>query len=225
MAAAAQAMGFEYLAITEHSRRQGMAHGLDAKRLREQGEAIDRFNARTKGIRVLKGIEVDILDDGTLDLPDSALAGLDIVIAAVHSRFDLSRAQQTARILRALEHPKVNLLAHPTGRLIGQREPYDVDMLQVVRKAREQGVHLELNAHPERLDLIDTHCRMAKDEGVLIAIALDAHDAAQLANLRFGVGQARRGWIERGDVLNTRSLRDLLPMLDRSRTRAASIRC
>jgi DNA polymerase (family 10) len=224
MAAAAQAMGFEYLAITEHSRRQGMAHGLDAKRLRAQGEAIDRFNARTKGIRVLKGIEVDILDDGTLDLPDSALAGLDIVVAAVHSRFDLSRAQQTARILRALEHPKVNLLAHPTGRLIGQREPYDVDMLQVVRKAREQGVHLELNAHPERLDLIDTHCRMAKDEGVLIAITSDAHDTAQLANLRFGVGQARRGWIERGDVLNTRPLRDLLPLLARTRAGAPSPR-
>jgi DNA polymerase (family 10) len=222
MAAAARAMGFEYLAITEHSRRERMAHGLDPKRLREQGEAIDRFNTRTRGIRVLKGIEVDILDDGTLDLPDSALAGLDIVIAAVHSRFDLSRAQQTARILRALEHPKVNLLAHPTGRLIGQREPYDVDMLQVVRKAREQGVHLELNAHPERLDLIDTHCRMAKDEGVLIAITSDAHDAAQLANLRFGVGQARRGWIERGDVLNTRSLRELLPLLARTRAGAPS---
>lgn len=224
MAAAAQAMGFEYLAITEHSRRQGMAHGLDPKRLREQGEAIDRLNARAKGIRVLKGIEVDILDDGTLDLPDSALAGLDIVIAAVHSRFDLSRAQQTARILRALGHPKVNLLAHPTGRLIGQREPYDVDMLQVVRKAREQGVHLELNAHPERLDLIDTHCRMAKDEGVLIAITSDAHDTVQLANLRFGVGQARRGWIERGDVLNTRSLRELLPLLARTRAGAPSPR-
>ena len=147
------------------------------------------------------------------------------MIAAVHSRFDLSRAQQTARILRAPEHPNVNLLAHPTGRLIGQREPYDVDMLQVVRKAREQGAHLELNAHPERLDLIDTHCRMAKDEGVLIAITSDAHDMAQLANLRFGVGQARRGWIERDDVLNAQSLRDLLPMLHRSRPRAASIRC
>ncbi|HLS57424.1 MAG TPA: DNA polymerase/3'-5' exonuclease PolX [Zeimonas sp.] len=217
MAAAAQTLGFEYLAITEHSRRQGMAHGLDEKRLREQGEAIDRLNRRSKGIRVLKGIEVDILDDGTLDLPDSALSGLDIVVAAVHGRFDLSRAQQTERILRALEHPSVNLLAHPSGRLIGEREPYDVDMLQVVRKAREQGVHLELNAHPERLDLIDTHCRMAKDEGVLIAITSDAHDTAQFGNLRFGVGQARRGWIERGDVVNTRPLRELLPLLDRAR--------
>jgi len=219
MAAAAKALGFEYLAITEHSRRQGMTHGLDEKRLRVQGEEIDRFNARSRGMHVLKGIEVDILDDGALDLPDSALAGLDLVVAAVHGRFNLSRAQQTARILRALENPHVRLLAHPSGRLIGEREPYDVDMLQVMRKARERGTWLELNAHPERLDLIDTHCRMAKDEGVLLAIDSDAHDTAQFANLRFGVGQARRGWIERGDVVNTRPLPELLRLLERARSR------
>jgi len=213
MAAAARALGFEYLAITEHSRRQRMAHGLDAQRLRAQGEEIDRLNRQAKGFRLLKGIEVDILEDGNLDLPDSALAGLDIVVAAVHSRFELSRAQQTERILRALAHPRVKLLAHPSGRLIGQREPYDVDMTQVIRKAREHGVSLELNAHPERLDLIDTHCRMAKDERVPVAITSDAHDVAQFANLRFGIGQARRGWLERDDVLNTRPLRELLKFL------------
>lgn len=213
MAAAARALGFEYLAITEHSRRQRMAHGLDAQRLRAQGEEIDRLNRQAKGFRLLKGIEVDILEDGSLDLPDSALAGLDLVVAAVHSRFELSRARQTERILCALAHPRVKLLAHPSGRLIGQREPYDVDMTQVIRKAHEHRVSLELNAHPERLDLIDTHCRMAKDEGVPIAITSDAHDVAQFANLRFGIGQARRGWLERGDVLNTRPLRELLKFL------------
>ncbi len=220
MVAAAQALGFEYLAITEHSRRQTMAHGLDPERLRRQADAIDRLNAKRKGIRVLKGIEVDILDDGTLDLPDSVLAELDIVVAAVHSRFNLSRAQQTERILRALENPHVTLLAHPTGRLIGEREPYDVDMLKIVRKAKARHIYLELNAHPERLDLTDTNCRMAKDEGVLVAIDSDAHDTGQFANLHYGVGQARRGWLRREDVLNTRGLGEILPLLWRDGARS-----
>jgi DNA polymerase (family 10) len=215
MVAAARALGFEYLAITEHSRRQSMAHGLDPERLRRQGGAIDRLNARTKGIRVLKGIEVDILDDGTLDLPDSVLAELDLVIAAVHTRFNLSRAQQTERILRALDNPHVTLLAHPSGRLIGEREPYDVDMLKIMRKAKTRRVYLELNAHPERLDLTDTNCRMAKDEGVLVAVNSDAHDTGEFANLRYGIGQARRGWLARADILNTRSLPELQPLLKR----------
>lgn len=226
MVAAARTLGFEYLAITEHSRRQTMAHGLDPERLRRQGDAIDRLNAKSTGIRVLKGIEVDILDDGTLDLPDSVLAELDLVVAAVHSRFNLSRAQQTERILRALDNPRVTLLAHPSGRLIGEREPYDVDMLKIMRKAKARRVHLELNAHPERLDLTDTNCRMAKDEGVLVAIDSDAHDTGQFANLGYGVGQGRRGWLGREDVLNTRALSELLPLLERggmgkSRSRVA----
>jgi DNA polymerase (family 10) len=216
MVAAGQALGFEYLAITEHSRRQTMAHGLDPERLRRQADAIDRLNAKSKGIRVLKGIEVDILDDGTLDLPDSVLAELDLVVAAVHSRFNLSRAQQTERILRALDNPQVMLLAHPSGRLIGEREPYDVDMLKIMRKAKARRVYLELNAHPERLDLTDTNCRMAKDEGVLVAIDSDAHDTGEFVNLRYGVGQARRGWLGREDVLNSRSLPELVPMLERA---------
>ncbi|HXX84025.1 MAG TPA: DNA polymerase/3'-5' exonuclease PolX [Casimicrobiaceae bacterium] len=217
MAAAARTLGFEYLAITEHSRRQAMTHGLDPERLRQQIDAIDRLNPKLKGIRLLRGIEVDILDEGTLDLPDSVLAKLDLVVAAVHSRFNLSRAQQTQRILRALDNPYVTLLAHPTGRLLGEREPYDVDMLQIVRKAKEKRIHIELNAHPERLDLTDAHCRMARDEGVLIAIDSDAHSIQDFHNLRFGIGQARRGWVTREGVLNTRSLRDLLPLLARSR--------
>jgi len=220
MVAAAEALGFEYLAITEHSRRQTMAHGLDPERLRRQADAIDRMNAKSKVIRVLKGIEVDILDDGTLDLPDRVLAELDLVVAAVHSRFNLSRAQQTERILRALDNPRVTLLAHPSGRLIGEREPYDVDMLKIMRKAKARRVHLELNAHPERLDLTDTNCRMAKDEGVLVAVNSDAHDTGEFANLRYGIGQARRGWLARADILNTRSLPELLPLLKRDGIRA-----
>ena len=215
MAAAAQALGFEYLAITEHSRRQAMAHGLDPARLRRQADVIDQMNAGSPGIRLLKGIEVDILDDGNLDLPDGVLRELDLVLAAIHTQFNLSRAQQTERILRALDNPLVTLLAHPSGRLIGAREPYDVDMLKIVRKAKQKHVYLELNAQSDRLDLTDANCRMAKDEGVLVAVNSDAHDTGGFANLHYGVGQARRGWLGRRDVLNTRSLAELLPLLRR----------
>jgi DNA polymerase (family 10) len=215
MAAAARALRFEYLAITDHSRHQAMSHGLDPGRLLRQGRAIAHLNARLRGLRVLHGIEVDILESGALDLPDDALAPLDIVVAAVHSQFNLSRARQTERILRALDHPRVTLLAHPTGRLIGEREPYDVDIVQLVRKAKARGVHLEVNAHPERLDLVDTYCRLCRDEGVLVAIDSDAHSTQEFSHLRYGIGQARRGWLGRGDVLNTRPLAQLLPLLDR----------
>lgn len=217
MALAAKALGLSYLAITEHSRRLAMARGLDPRRLAEQGEAIDRLNEKLKtqgaDIVLLKGIEVDILEDGSLDLPDSALAPLDLVIVAVHSRFDLPRARQTERILRAMDNAYVTMLAHPTGRVIESRVPYDVDMLRIVRHAKQRGCFLELNAHPERLDLLDSHCLMAKEEGVPVAINSDAHSREDLANLRFGVGQARRGWLEAGDVLNTRPLPELKRLL------------
>lgn len=213
MARAARAMGFAYLAITEHSRRLAMAHGLDPRRLAEQCDAIDRLNERLDGIVLLKGIEVDILEDGSLDLPDSALARLDLVVGAVHSRFDLPRARQTERILRAMDNRYFTLLAHPTGRMLEEREPYDVDMLRIIRHARQRGCFLELNAHPERLDLLDIHCRMAQEEGVLVAIDSDAHARADFANLRFGVGQARRGWLAAQDVLNTRPLAELRELL------------
>jgi DNA polymerase (family 10) len=213
MALAAKAAGLQYLAITEHSRRVSMAHGLDPQRLARQVDEIDRLNASLEGITVLKGIEVDILEDGALDLPASSLAGLDLVVGAVHSKFNLTRARQTERILKAMDAPYFSILAHPTGRLIGAREPYDVDMLKIVRKARSRGIALELNAHPERLDLIDTYCRMAKEEGVLVAISSDAHAAGDFANLRYGVGQARRGWLSASDVLNCRRLADLRPIL------------
>ena len=213
MALAAKALGLSYLAITEHSRRLAMAHGLDPRRLAEQCDAIDRLNERLDGIVLLKGIEVDILENGSLDLPDTSLARLDLVIGAVHSRFDMTRARQTARILRAMDNRYFTLLAHPTGRVIESREPYDVDMLRVIRHARQRGCFLELNAHPERLDLLDSHCIMAKEEGVLVAINSDAHAREDFAHLRLGIGQARRGWLAAADVLNTRQLPELRRLL------------
>lgn len=216
MALAAQAQGFEYLAITEHSRRLTVAHGLDPLRLARQCDEIDALNEQLTGITLLKGIEVDILEDGSLDLPDNVLARLDLVVGAVHSKFDLSRARQTERILRAMEHPCFTMLAHPTGRLIEKREPYDVDMLRIIRQAKKRGCFLELNAHPERLDLLDTYCQMAKEEGVLISINSDAHSTFDFANLRFGVGQARRGWLGKQDVLNSRPLAELRTLIKRT---------
>jgi DNA polymerase (family X) len=215
MALAAQNHGLSYLAITEHSQRLKMTHGLDAARLSQQIDEIDALNPTLKDFVVLKGIEVDILEDGTLDLPDSILSRLDIVVAAVHSKFDLSRAQQTERILRAMERPYFTMLAHPTGRMLFEREPYDVDMQRIVKHAKQRGCFLELNAHPQRLDLLDTDCQMAKSEGVLVSINSDAHSAFEFDNLRFGVGQARRGWLEASDVLNTRTLSQLRDLLAR----------
>lgn len=216
MAEAARLLGFEYLAITDHSRRLAMAHGLDPKRLRRQTEMIDAFNAAKSGITLLKGIEVDILEDGKLDLPASVLSELDLVIGAVHSQFNLSRAKQTARILRAMEQRYFTILAHPSGRLMPNREPYDVDMPRIIRGAQQRGCFLELNAHPDRLDLTDTYCHLAKDAGVLVSIASDAHRQNEFGNLRFDIGQARRGWLEKADVLNTRSLAKLGPLLART---------
>jgi DNA polymerase (family 10) len=215
MALAARTHGLSYLAITEHSRRLTVAHGLDPVRLARQIDEIDLLNRELSGVTVLKGIEVDILEDGSLDLPDSILSRLDVVIAAVHSKFNLSRARQTDRILKALENPHVSMLAHPTGRLINERDPYDADMPRIIRKARATGCHLELNAHPERLDLLDSHCRMAKEEGVLVSVNSDAHSVHEFDNLRFGVGQARRGWLEEKDVLNTRTLTEVRRLLKR----------
>ena len=213
MAEAARLRGLRYFAITDHSRRLTMAKGLDSARLLQQIEAIDRLNATLSGITILKGIEVDILEDGSLDLPDEVLGRLDLVVGAVHSRFNLSNRRQTERIMKAMDHPHFSILAHPSGRLIGRREPYEVDMLRIIRKARERRCFLEINAHPERLDLTDIHCRMAKDEGVLLAVNTDAHSMLDLENARFGVGQARRGWLEKTDVLNTRPYAELRKLL------------
>ncbi|MEW6415678.1 MAG: DNA polymerase/3'-5' exonuclease PolX [Pseudomonadota bacterium] len=216
MALAAKALGLVYLAITDHSRHLAVAHGLDPLGLARQCEEIDRLNQELDGITLLKGIEVDILEDGSLDLPDEVLGRLDLVVGAVHSQFHLSRAKQTDRILRAMDHPHFTMLAHPSGRLIGRREPYDVDMPRIIRHARDRGCFLELNAHPERLDLLDSQCQVAKEEGVLVSVNSDAHSTIDFANLKYGVGQARRGWLEKDDVLNTRSLAALQRLLKRT---------
>ncbi|MEJ2360875.1 MAG: DNA polymerase/3'-5' exonuclease PolX [Gammaproteobacteria bacterium] len=217
MAQAARDFGFEYLAMTEHSRHLTVAHGLDEKRLLKQIDEIDELNETLKGISLLKGIEVDILEDGQLDLPDKLLAKLDLVVAAVHSKFHLSRSKQTGRILRAMDHPHFTILAHPSGRLLETRDAYDVDMQRIIRHARQRGCYLELNAQPDRLDLLDTYCHMARDEGVLISIDSDAHSINDFRNLEYGIGQARRGWLEKADVLNTRSLAQLRKLLKQTR--------
>jgi DNA polymerase (family 10) len=216
MALAAQAAGLSYIAITDHSRHLTVARGLDPRRLARQIDEIDRLNEELSGIAILKGSEVDILEDGSLDLPDSALKRLDLVVGAVHSAFSLPRRKQMARILRAMQSRYFTVLAHPSGRLLGAREAMDLDWLRIVRAAKERGCFLEVNSQPDRLDLDDLQCRMAKDEGVLVAISSDAHSTYELEYLKFGVGQARRGWLEASDVINTRSLTELKPLLTRT---------
>ena len=215
MASAAEERGYEYLAITDHSRRVTVAHGLDATRLSRQIGQIERLNEKLDGFTLLKGTEVDILADGRLDLPDRILSRLDIVVAAMHYKFDLSRAAQTERIIRAMDNPYVTIIAHPTGRLVGEREPYDIDIDRLVSAAKERGCFLEINAEPDRLDLDDVHAKAAKTVGVKVAISTDAHATNTLAYMRFGIDQARRGWLDADDVINTRSLAQLRKLIKR----------
>lgn len=215
MAMAAQAHGYEYIALTDHSRRVAMAHGLDPSRLKRQGQEIDKLNERLGGLTTLKGIEVDILKDGQLDLPDAILANLDVVVASIHSYFDLPRGVQTERLIRAMRNPHVSIIGHPTGRLIGEREPYEIDMERISTAARELGCHLEINSQPERLDLNDAHIHTARQAGAKFSVSTDAHSTDAFAWIRFGIDQARRGWLTAGDVINTRSLPDLRKLLRR----------
>ena len=216
MAEAAQARGYEYVALTDHSRRVAMAHGLDPARLSKQAREIDRVNGRLHGLTILKGIEVDILKDGRLDLPDASLAQLDVVVASVHSYFDLPSDAQTERVIRAMQNRHVSIIGHPTGRLIGEREPYAIDMERVIAAAHELGCHLEVNAQPDRLDLNDNYIHSAKEAGVTLAISTDAHSIDAFECIRFGVDQARRGWLTADDVINTRPLAKLRKILRRS---------
>ncbi len=213
MARAAQDHGYQYLAISDHSKRVTMVHGLDAARLAQHLRKIDRLNDGFKGFRLLKAIEVDILEDGSLDLEDDILKELDITICAVHYKHNLTREKQTERIIRAMDNPYCDILAHPTGRLIDKRQPYDVDLERVILAARDRGCFLEVDAQPDRLDLADVHCKLAKDLGVKVAISTDAHSIADLDFMRFGLGQARRGWLEPDDVLNTRPWEELRTLL------------
>jgi DNA polymerase (family 10) len=192
-----------------------VAGGLTSAGFRRQARAIDALQKRHPTPLILKGAEVDILDDGSLDLDDETLAGLDIVVISVHSRFNMSRAAMTRRIVRALKHPRAHILAHPTGRLLGRREPYAVDMGDVIKAARDYGVLLEINAQPDRLDLNDVHIRMARDAGVKLVIDTDAHRVQELDFMRYGVGQARRGWCEAKDVANTCRPAALRKLLDK----------
>jgi len=210
MVASARKQGYAYLAITEHSKRVTMAGGLDAQGVAGHIARIDRFNQSSGDFTVLKGMEVDILKDGGLDLPDEILAQLDFRVCSVHYHQNLSGDRQTERILKAMQNPYCNIIGHPTGRLIGERPPYEVDMQRIMKAARDKGCFLELNAHPDRLDLNDRHCRMARDMEVGVVISTDAHSTTDLEFMRLGVAQARRGWLSASDVLNTRSLEDLL---------------
>ncbi len=217
MARAARDAGLEYIAITDHSRAVAMANGLDEARALEHASRIRALNGRLDGITVLAGIECDIRPDGSMDLADDCLAQLDIVIASVHSAFNQEPAQMTERLLRALACPWVDVLAHPTGRLILKRDPYRYDVEQVFRAAAGAGVALEINSQIDRLDLDDTHARLAHERGVMLVIDSDAHSPAALGNVRWGTVVARRAWLQAADVLNTRPLHEFRGLLRRNR--------
>lgn len=203
MAEAAMARGYEYIAITDHSKALAFANGLDDTRALEHIRRIREVDAQTEGIRILAGIEVDILADGSLDLSDEVLAEMDLVIASVHSHFNMERAEMTERLLRAVANPHVSILGHPTGRLQLRRDAYPVDMEQLLQAAARHKVAMELNSYPDRLDLNDVHLRMAREHGVKIVINTDAHHTWHLEKMRYGILQARRAWLTRDDVLNT----------------------
>jgi DNA polymerase (family X) len=217
MARAAQASGLKYIAITDHSKSLAMANGLDETRALEHARRIRELNGRLDGFTVLAGIECDIRPDGTMDLADDCLAQLDIVIASVHSAFNMDEEQMTDRVLAAIENPYVDILAHPTGRLILKRDGYALDLEQVFAAAAAKGVAVEINSQVDRLDLDDTHARLARDRGVKLVIDSDAHSPTALGNLRWGTLTARRAWLEPGDVLNTLPVDQLRASLRRHR--------
>jgi DNA polymerase (family X) len=215
MAQAGKARGYKYIAITDHSQSLKITNGLDPKRLRAQHKAIDKLNERLKGIWILKSAEVDILEDGRLDYPNSVLKDFDLTICSIHSRFALDKQAQTERLMRAMDNPYFNILGHATGRLLLKRAGYDIDFERVLKHALNCGCLFEINSSPDRLDLSDEHARMAKDAGVKIAINTDAHSVTELNFISAGLNQARRAWLEASDVLNTHSITDLKKLLSR----------
>jgi DNA polymerase (family 10) len=210
MAEKARGMGLGYLGLSDHSQAAIYAHGLDEARLAKQIQEVDRLNRRWKDFRILKGLECDILPDGSLDLSPAVLAGLDFVIGSVHSGFEMSEQEMTDRVCKALANEHLDILGHPTGRLLLSREGYRIDLERVLQTAAREEKVVELNAYPNRLDLDWTHCRRAKELGVPIAINPDAHSVDDLENLHYGIGTGRRGWLEQKDVFNTRDLDDVL---------------
>lgn len=210
---AAKERGYEYIAITDHSKGLGIARGLNEERLMEEKKTIDALNKKLRGFKLLMGIEVDIRSDGRMDFSDEVLAKMDIVVASIHSGFRQSKEQLTKRLVSAMKNPYVSVIAHPTGRLIGERDPYEVDMDYILKIAKETGTALEINAYPLRLDLNDIHAKKAKELGIKFAISTDTHLASQFDYMHYGISIARRGWIEKKDVLNTISYNSLAKAL------------
>ncbi len=215
MVEAARSRDYEYLAVTNHSPQVTVARGIGSRVLMEQLREIDRMNERYPDITILKSAEVDILKDGSLDYPDEILRHLDFTVCSIHYHQHLSREKQTERVLKAMENPYFSIFGHPTGRLINEREPYEIDLERVIEAAREKGCFLELNAHPDRLDLDDIYCKAARDAGLMVAISTDAHSTFNLGYMEMGINQARRGWLEPGNVLNCLGVEDLKNRLRR----------
>jgi DNA polymerase (family 10) len=214
MARAAIKAGLKYIAITDHTKRLAMTHGLDEKRIVEQWKEIDSLNKKFAGkIKILKGSECDILKDGTLDLPDTILSKLDVVGASVHSFFNLPKKEQTARVVRAISNPNVDILFHPTGRIINRRGAIELDMDEIIKTAKKTGTIMEIDAYPDRLDLRDENIRKCVEAGVKMSIDSDAHSPMHFPFLEYGIAQARRGWATKDCIVNTYSWEKMLRLL------------
>jgi DNA polymerase (family 10) len=213
MAEAARALGHEYIAITDHSKAVTVANGLDEKRMAAHIKKIHAANEKRLGIRVLAGAEVDILKDGALDYSDELLAQLDVVVCSIHSYFNLGREAMTERMLTAIENPYAQIIGHPTGRVLLRRDPIDYDMEKILAACAKHGVAMECNSYPDRLDLKDVYLRMCKERGVKVVISTDSHNAGNLSLIRYGVKMARRGWLEKRDVINTLPVGEFLGAL------------
>lgn len=213
MAHAAKKAGLSYIAITDHTKTLAMTGGSDEKKLKRQMSEIDKIQKKISGFKILKGAEVNILKDGSLDIDDKTLAQLDVVGASVHSHFGMDEKEMTARIVRAMENPNVDIIFHPTGRILEKREPYRVDIDTLIKVTKRTKTILEINAHPSRLDLKDDHIRKAVETGILFSIDSDAHSQEDYSHLKYGIGQARRGWVQKKDVINTRSWDKMLKLL------------
>jgi len=216
---AAEKRGYEYIAITDHTKGLGIARGLNEEKALEEKKEIGALNKKLRGFKLLMGLEVDIRSDGKMDLPDEVLSKMDIVVASIHSGFRQSKEQITKRLVSAMKNPYVSVIAHPTGRLIGERDPYEIDMEHILKVAKETGTAIEINAYPLRLDLNDIHAKKAKELGVKIAISTDAHLLSQFEYMSYGVSIARRGWLEKEDVLNTLKYGSLMKVLQGKRAK------
>jgi len=221
MVEAAIRMGYEYIVITDHSQSLKIAKGLEIERLFKQAEEIDKLNKELKPFKIFKGSEVDIKNDGSLDYPDEVLKTLDFVIASIHSGFKEDEKKITSRILSAMENPYVTMIAHPTGRILNTREPYNINIIEMCKFAEKTNTYLEINAYFDRLDLNDINARIAKEYGVKFCIGTDSHNASQLKMMKYGIGQARRAWLSKDDVINTKSIEDFIKAIKLKREKYA----